>query len=97
MTPSEAMQRADAAIAGELVAVVPHRLRAVYRYRVQRVYKGGAGIEVGRVLSVRSARDSAACGLPDRVGRRYGLFLFRSGGGWTSGACSMMRKAECAS
>lgn len=92
------MRRADAAIAGELVEVVPrNRLRAVYRYRVQRVYKSGVGIRRGRTISVRSARGSAACGLPTRIGRRYGLLLSRSEGGWTSGACSLLRKPVCAS
>jgi len=37
------MRQADAAIAGRLVKVVPrNRVRAVYRYRVQRVYESGA-------------------------------------------------------
>jgi len=92
----EAIKRADAAIAGELVKVVPlNPLRAVFRYRVQRVYKAGRGIRVGDVVSVRSARDSAACGLPTRTGRRYGLALSWSDGGWTSGACALLR--GCAS
>ena len=44
MAPSEAMQRADAAIVGKLVKVVPRgRLRADYRYRVQHVYKRAVG------------------------------------------------------
>ena len=65
MAPSEAMQRADAAIIGKLVKVVPRgRLKADYRYLVQHVYKGGAGIRRGGLLSVRSARQSSACGLP---------------------------------
>lgn len=92
------MRRADAAIAGRLVEVVPrNRMRAVYRYRVQRVYKSAAGIRVGKVVSVSSARDAAACGLPTRTGRRYGLLLSRSAGSWTSGACALLRKADCAS
>jgi hypothetical protein len=96
MSRSEAMQRADAAIAGRLLKVVPRdHLRAVYRYRVQRVYKSAAGIWRGRVISVRSARDSAACGLPTRIGRRYGLLLSWSEGGWASGACGLL--GGCAS
>lgn len=90
------MQRADAAIAGRLVKVVPRdHLHAIYRYRVQRVYKKGAGIQRGRVISVRSARDSAACGLPTRTKQRYELALSWSGGIWTSGACALLR--GCAS
>lgn len=86
------MQRADAAIAGRLVEVVPQdRLHAIYRYRVRRVYKKGPGVRRGRVVSVRSARDSAACGLPTSTGRRYELALSRSGDAWTSGACALLR------
>jgi hypothetical protein len=97
-SPKEAMQRADAAIAGRLMEVVPrNHLRAVYRYRVQRVYKSGAGIRAGRVVSIHSARDSAACGLPTRLGRRYELLLARTPGGWTSGACALLRVGGCAS
>lgn len=92
MSRSEAMQGADAAIAGRLVEVVPQdRLHAIYRYRVQRVYKKAAGVRRGRVIAVHSARDSAACGLPTRTGRRYELALSRSRGDWTSGACALLR------
>ena len=73
------MQRADAAISARLLKVVPrNHQRAVYRYRVQRVYKSGGGIEPGKVISVNSAQGSAACGLPTGVGRRYGLLLSHS-------------------
>ncbi|HEY5815552.1 MAG TPA: hypothetical protein VIS95_04340 [Solirubrobacterales bacterium] len=86
------MRQADAAIAGRLVKVIPQsRSRAIHRYRVQRVYKSGRGIRLDRVVSVSSARDSAACGLPTRVGRRYELALSWSGGGWSSGLCSLLR------
>ena len=91
MTRGEAMKRADAAIAGKLVEVVPgNRSRAVFRYRVQRVYKGGRRIRAGEMVSVSSARDSAACGLPTRTGRRYELALSWLEGGWSSGLCSLL-------
>jgi hypothetical protein len=91
-TAAKAMQQADAAIVGVLVEVVPrNRLKADYRYRVQRVYKRGRGIHRGRTISVRSARQSSACGLPRRPGRRYGLFLRRGEGRWTSGLCGVVR------
>ena len=103
--PDEAMQRADAAIVGRLVKVVPRsRLKADYRYRVQRVYKRGGAIRRGRTISVRSARQSAACGLPVRTGRRYGLMLVWGEGHWNSGLCATFRpgalhsaRARCAS
>jgi hypothetical protein len=89
----EMVRQADAAFAGRLVAVVPRgRDRAVFRYRVRRVYKRGPGIRRGRMVAVRSARSSAACGLPTKAGRRYGLALARVKGGWTAGSCSLMRK-----
>ena len=91
----EMIRRADAAIVGELVKMIPQdRPRAVYRYRVQRVYKGH-GIRAGAVISVHSARDSAACGLPTQTERSYGLALAWVDGGWTSGACALLR--GCAS
>jgi hypothetical protein len=91
------MRQADAAIVGELVRVVPrNRLRADYRYRVQRVYKRGRGLRRGRTISVGSARRSAACGLPRRSGRRYGLLLRRIDGRWTSGLCGVTRPRRLA-
>jgi hypothetical protein len=89
------MRRADAAIVGRLVKVVPRgRFRADYRYRVRRVYKSGPGIRRGRTISVRSARQSAACGLPSQIGRRYGLLLAWGEGRWTSGLCGVLRPRE---
>jgi hypothetical protein len=91
MTPDEAMERADAAIVASLVEVVPRDgYRADYRYRVQRVFKSGQGIRAGRTIAVRSARQSAACGLPQQVERVYGLFLTRSEGRWSGGLCGVV-------
>jgi len=76
MAPGDAMRQADAAIVGRLVKVVPRsRSQADYRYRVQRVYKRAPGIRRGRTISVHSASESTACGLPGQTGRRYGLLL----------------------
>lgn len=91
MAPADAMRQADAAIVGRLVEVVPRsRARADYRYRVRRVYRGAAAIERGDVISVRSARSTAACGLPRRQNSPVGLFLLLDGRRWTAGACSMI-------
>jgi hypothetical protein len=91
-SPKQALRGADAAIVGELVAVIPRGdLRADYRYRVQRVYKKRVGIRRGRTISVRSATASSACGLPRRTGRRYGVLLAWSEGHWTSGLCGVMK------
>jgi hypothetical protein len=104
MAPGEALQRADAAVVGELVDVVPRGpLRADYHYRVQSVYKQGPGIRRGATISVRSASQSAACGLPSRTGRSYGLLLDAppvvyprdakggaDGGRWSGGLCGVV-------
>jgi hypothetical protein len=87
--PRQALREADAAIVGTLVRVVPrNRLRADYRYRVRRVYRGRGAIGRGDTISVRSARRAAACALPRRLDRRYGLFLIRRRGHWVAGICS---------
>jgi hypothetical protein len=87
--PLEALQRSDAAIVGRLVKVVPrNHLRADYRYRVRRVYRGAKMIEPGETISVRSNRSAAACGLPRWQRRPVGLFLLLDGGRWTAGICS---------
>jgi hypothetical protein len=95
--PGAALRGADAAFAGKLVRVVPrNRQRAVFRYRVRRVFKAGPGLRRGRMVSVLSARSSAACGLPTRTGRRYRLALARLDGRWSAGLCSLLR-GRCAS
>jgi hypothetical protein len=90
MAPAEAMRRADAAIVAKLVKVVPRgRLRADYRYRVSRVYRGTGTIARDEVISVRSANRTSACGLPRRQENPVGLFLLRDERRhWTAGICS---------
>jgi hypothetical protein len=89
--PGEALRESDAAVVGRLVEVVPRgALQADYRYEVRRVYRGARAIDAGQMLAVRSAQSGAACGLPRRVDRRYGLFLARAGGRWRSGICSVV-------
>lgn len=84
--PSESLRQADGAVVGRLVKVLPHGpLHAVYRYEVSRVYKGG--IEKERMLDVHSSRRAAACALPRRTGRSYGLFLVQRHGRWFGGIC----------
>ncbi len=91
IAPDEALRESDAAVVGQLVEVVPRGpFQADYRYEVQRVYRGGKAIEVDRMLAVRSARRAAACALPRRIERRYGLFLTRFDGRWRAGICSVV-------
>ena len=91
MSPGKALRESDAAVVGRLVEVIPRgQLQADYRYEVQRVYRGAKAIEAGETLSVRSAQSGAACGLPRRDDRHYGLFLDRLDGRWRSGLCSVV-------
>jgi hypothetical protein len=95
-SPGEALRAADAAIAGELLEVVPRdEYVADYRYEVMAVYKKGPGIRRGRTVIVRSGRDGAACGLPVGTGRRYGLLLGEeAGGGWVGGSCGVLEPGK---
>ena len=89
--PAESLREADGAVVGRLVKVLPHGpLNAVFRYEVRHVYKGADSIEDGRMLDVRGARRTAACGLPRRTGRSYGLFLSRRNGRWFGGICGVI-------
>jgi hypothetical protein len=89
--PSESLAAADAAVTGRLLAVEPHgATRAEYRYEVLRVYRGREEIERGSTLSVMSPRGPASCALPDRLGRRYGLFLIGGGDRWAGGLCGVL-------
>lgn len=90
-TPARSLREADGAIVGRLVRVLPHgALHAVYRYEVLHVYKGGDSITTGKMLDVHSSRRAAACALPRRLGRSYGLFLFRRQGRWWGGICGVV-------
>ncbi|HEU4945347.1 MAG TPA: hypothetical protein VFT10_09325 [Solirubrobacterales bacterium] len=89
--PAESLREADGAVVGRLVEVLPHGpLQAVFRYEVRHVYKGADSIDAGGMLEVRSARGGAACGLPRRTGRSYGLFLSYRQGRWFGGLCGVI-------
>jgi hypothetical protein len=93
--PGESLREADGAVVGRLVKVLPHgALHAVYRYEVRHVYKGGDSIEAGRMLDVHGSRRAAACALPRRTGRSYGLFLFQRHGRWFGGICGVVSPAR---
>jgi len=89
--PAESLREADGAVVGRLVRVLPHgSLHAVYRYEVLHVYKGGDTIEAGKMLDVHGSRRTAACALPRRTDRSYGLFLFQRHGRWFGGICGVV-------
>ncbi len=90
-SPGESLREADGAVVGRLVKVLPHGgLHAVFRYEVRHVYKGDGLPGVGRMLDVRGARRTAACALPRRADRSYGLFLSRRHGRWFGGICGVV-------
>jgi hypothetical protein len=90
-SPAESLARADAAIVGRLLAVEPRgAARAEYRYEALAVYRGREAIEPRSVVKVLGARGSAACGLPERIGARSGLFLARSRGRWSGSLCGLV-------
>jgi hypothetical protein len=89
--PAESLREADGAVIARLVAVLPHGpSQAVYRYEVRRVYKGAERLEAGRMLDVHSSRRSAACALPRRIGRTYGLFLITRHSRWFGSICRVV-------
>ena len=88
------LPRSDAAVVGRLVAVTPVGQAADYKYRVRLVVKGSRRIHRGQLLTVRAARDEAACGLPPGLGRSYGLFLDRAAGRWSSSRCEVVSPEE---
>jgi hypothetical protein len=88
--PAESLREADGAVVGRLVRVLPHGpLHAVFRYEVRHVYKGVLPV-AGKMLDVHSSRRGAACALPRRTGRGYGLFLSRRNGRWFGGICGVV-------
>lgn len=90
-TPAESLAGSDAAIVGRLLGVEPQGPgRAIYRYEVLQVHRGRKAIERGSTLRVLGSRGSAACGLPERPGDRFGLFLFRDRGRWTGSLCGVI-------
>jgi hypothetical protein len=98
-TPAEGLQRADAAIVGRLVEVVPRtEYKSEFRFEVRRLYKGERVLAPGKVVSVLSASSGSACGLPTELGRHYGLFLARRGGRWHGSSCATigLRKLHAA-
>ena len=92
VAPRKQLAAADGAVTARLLGV--QRLdggppAADFVYRTGRVVKGSArGLRRGRRLAVRSAYESASCGLSRRVGSLTGLFLTRARGRWRSNSCN---------
>ena len=61
--------------------------KADFNYTVRKVYEGKR-LDSGDTVTIASNTSSAACGLDDREGRKYGMVLKRGKSGtWTSNAC----------
>jgi hypothetical protein len=89
--PAESLREADAAVTARLVAVLAHGpSQALYRYEVRHAYKGAKKIEAGQMLEVHSSRRSAACALPRRIGRVYGIFLLSRHSRWFGSICRVV-------
>jgi hypothetical protein len=84
------LEEADAAFVGRLLAV----RGTAYEFTVDQQVKGAVA-DVGDHMVVRSARDTAACGLrrspPDEA---VGVLLTRAGAGWTSSLCAQTTPGE---
>jgi hypothetical protein len=92
---SKTVKKADAAAVMELESVdgtgggsyEEGSGKADFTYTVRKVYSGRR-LESGDSVTITSSTSSAACGLDDRKGRKYGMVLKRGKNGkWTSNAC----------
>ncbi len=83
------LPEADGAFVGTVLGASPRGNLAVYRFRVEQVYKG----EIENRVEVVSTRGSAACGLELSIGDRTGLLLQRDGEMWRSSVCSQVDAA----
>jgi Tissue inhibitor of metalloproteinase len=85
------LANADAALVGKLVdvdRVSPGSVKL--KYRVKRVFKGAPGLDRGDKLTLRSPASGAACGLPRKKNKRYGLLLDRRRKRLTANLCSVV-------
>jgi hypothetical protein len=90
VSAKEQFRQSDAAVVARLVDVVPRSEQSSdFVYRVKRAFKGERRLERGDRLTIRSSNSGASCGLP-REKRRYGLFLERINGEYTSSLCSVV-------
>ena len=99
LKPREQIKESDAAFIGRLVAVrevnPPAEGEPIgsgdpvdYVYRVGRIYKDPAGrLHRDARVRVRSAREGASCGLPNRIGKLRGLFVERRHRRWHGNLC----------
>jgi hypothetical protein len=99
LEPSEALAGSDAAVVARLLAVEPIEAEpygpgaALFKYRILRVYRGEQ-FRSGGALTLQSRLSGASCGLPQGVGRHYGLLLWWGGERWHSSSCSVISPSD---
>ena len=84
------LPKADGAVIGSVLEQRTEGERVVLLLRVENTYKG----DINDRVEVSTGSNSAACGLNLPVGERVGLLLYREGGRWTSGLCSLVDPAD---
>jgi hypothetical protein len=93
--PSEKLSAADGAFNGRLLEVTPDgEFKAVFRYRIGQVFKGRKRLHRGRTVRVLSGSNDGVCGLPQKTGKVYGLFVFRDHGQWSGNSCNVVSPAK---
>jgi hypothetical protein len=81
------LPQSDGAFIGTLLDARPRgHNQAIYRFRVEQVYKG----DIENRVEVVSALDGAACGLAVPEGERVGLLLDRVGATWHGSLCGQV-------
>ena len=87
----------DAAVVGRLLGIEQTGVEVYglaegrFEYRILHVYRGGKKFRPGGTLTLRSwLSGPAPCGLPQGVGRHYGLFLWWGGERWRSSSCGVI-------
>jgi hypothetical protein len=80
---------ADGAFIGTVLERSAEGQTAIYRFRVEQVYKG----EIENRVAVVTPAGGAACGVEAAVGQRVGLLLTRAGGEWRSSLCAQVDPA----
>jgi len=87
LSVEQRLASADAAFVGRLVSV----RGTSYEFEVDQQVKG----ELGERVVVRSARDSAQCGLQrSHEDEAVGVLLTRAGAGWASSLCAQATPGE---
>jgi hypothetical protein len=93
----EIFRLSDGAIVGKLLRVEPvgDGFNADYVYRVVDALKKRDRFQAGQIRRVRSATESAACGIEQPIGTVTGLYLSRlRDGHLTSNLCSITSPAR---